>query len=286
MFSKAYQVAKNFTRPVTLAWRTTNGTVQAGLATFIVVNKDGWIITAAHILEIGNMRAKHQAEIQDYNAKREAIANDQSLSPGQRKKQNSRLVWNPEWITDNSLWWCQDGARLAELYVDIAADMAIARLTGFDVNSIPVFPKFNDPTKDPAPACSLCRLGFPFVEVKATFDPATGFTLQNFVLPPMFPNDGIHTRMMHDNSNGRDVKFIETSTPGLRGQSGGPLFDVDGNIWGVQSRTNFLELGFAPKKKDGNREIIEHQFMNVGFAGHVQHAVELFNQHGISYEKA
>jgi S1-C subfamily serine protease len=79
------------------------------------------------------------------------------------------------------------------------------------------------------------------------------------------------------------AKFIETSTPGLRGQSGGPLFDVKGEIWGIQSRTVHLELGFSPKKKDGPREIVEHQFMNVGLAAHVSHLVELFRQHGVQF---
>lgn len=286
MFSKAYQVVKNFTRPVTLAWRTADGSVSASLATFIVVNKDGWIITAAHILETGNLRAQHATKIEEYERRRAEIAADASLSKSQRQKQNSRLVRDPSWITHNSLWWCQDGVTIGELYVDAAADMAIARLDKFDASSITIFPKFNDPAKDPAPACSLCRLGFPFVEVRAIFDPATGFSLQNFTLPPMFPNDGIHTRMMHDNSSGRDIKFVETSTPGLKGQSGGPLFDASGSIWGIQARTAFLELGFTPKKKEGNKEIVEHQFMNVGLAGHVQHAIALFDSHGVAYEKA
>jgi hypothetical protein len=47
----------------------------------------------------------------------------------------------------------------------------------------------------------------------------------------------------------RKVKFIETSTPGLRGQSGGPLFDAKGEIWGIQSRTNFLELARVLSKE-------------------------------------
>ncbi|HYK55809.1 MAG TPA: hypothetical protein VEV15_04980, partial [Flavisolibacter sp.] len=34
------------------------------------------------------------------------------------------------------------------------------------------------------------------------------------------------------------------STPGLKGQSGGPLFNSDGLIFGMQSMTNHLHLGF------------------------------------------
>lgn len=39
--------------------------------------------------------------------------------------------------------------------------------------------------------------------------------------------------------------FIETSTPRLRGQSGGPIFDVNGAIWAIQSQTHHLKLGFG-----------------------------------------
>jgi hypothetical protein len=286
MFSIAYQVARNFTRPVAMSWRTMNGNVKCGLATFVVVNKEGWIITAAHVLNIGAVRAQHVAERQSYDAKRAAITVDPNLSSSQRKKQIRRLIPNPEWITDNSLWWCQDRAVASAIYVDVQADVAIAKLENFDTSSIQVYPKFKDPQTNPLPACSLCRLGFPFVNVTASFDPATGFTLQNFVLPPMFPNDGIHTRILLDTQNGRTVKFIETSTPGVMGQSGGPLFDIKGDIWGIQSKTAFLELGFTPKKKEGNKEIVEHQFMNVGLASHVQHAVDLFKQNGVAYDTA
>lgn len=286
MFSAAYQVVRSFTRPVAMSWRTMNGNVKCGLATFIVVNKDGWIITAAHVLNISSARAQHVIEKQAYDAQRSAIATDPNLSSGQRKKQNSRLIPNPDWITDDSLWWCQDKAVASAVYVDAAADMAIVKLENFDTSTIQIYPKFKDPSTDPPPACSLCRLGFPFVNVTASHDPAKGFTLENFVLPPMFPNDGIHTRILIDTQSGRTIKFIETSTPGLMGQSGGPLFDTRGDIWGIQCRTAFLELGFAAKKQDGNKEIVEHQFMNVGLAGHVQHAVDLFKQHGVAYDPA
>jgi hypothetical protein len=151
------------------------------------------------------------------------------------------------------------------------------------------FPVFKNPSGDPRLGSSLCRLGFPFHSLTARFVEATNsFTIDNFSPPPMFPNDGIHTRMAiaTDQSGTPVAKFIETSTPGLRGQSGGPLFDVAGQVWGIQSKTAHLELGFSPKKKDGNREIVEHQFMNVGLAAHVSHITDLFNQFGVQYTSA
>jgi hypothetical protein len=287
MFAAAYRTASNFTRPVAISTRLADGTIRCGLATFIVVNKEGWILTAAHVLNDQVLLKQHLAEKQQYDVKRAAIAADSSLSPKERKKQNTHLVFNPQWVTNSSFWWCSDTARAQEFQLDPMADVAIARLQNFDTGGISVFPVFKNPAEDPPPGGSLCRLGFPFVEITAKFDEATQrFSLQNFALPPMFPNDGIHTRTMvaQDPSNKRFVKFIETSTPGLKGQSGGPLFDVKGEIWGVQVRTAFLDLGFTPKAKEGKKELVEHQFMNVGMASHVQHVIELFRKHGVAYQ--
>jgi S1-C subfamily serine protease len=80
--------------------------------------------------------------------------------------------------------------------------------------------------------------------------------------------------------------FIETSTPGLRGQSGGPLLDVKGEVWGVQSRTLHLDLGFKPTVKEKGKDVVvtERQFMHVGLATHVRHVVNLFNAFSVPYQ--
>lgn len=69
---------------------------------------------------------------------------------------------------------------------------------------------------------------------------------------PMFPIDGIMTRNIISGKSQDGIfefKWLETSSPGLRGQSGGPTFDKDGNIWALQSQTRHLPLGFSPKIK-------------------------------------
>lgn len=96
---------------------------------------------------------------------------------------------------------------------------------------------------------SLCKLGFPFHSNEPTFDEQKGFVLPPGSFPiPIFPIDGIYTRTVNIESNGAKpypLMFIETSTPGLRGQSGGPIFDVNGAIWAIQSQTHHLKLGFG-----------------------------------------
>ena len=81
----------------------------------------------------------------------------------------------------------------------------------------------------------------------------------------------------------RQAKFIETSTPGLRGQSGGPIFDRHGHVWAMQSKTQSLPLGFAPEVIEGTRKTVEHQFMHVGWGAHVEGIINLFQQHGVAF---
>lgn len=83
-----------------------------------------------------------------------------------------------------------------------------------------------------------------------------------------------------------EKKFIETSTPGLRGQSGGPIFDTEGNIWAIQSQTISLPLGFSPKLKKGKKETIEHQFINVGIGVHPDIITQFLDENKVRYETA
>jgi hypothetical protein len=65
---------------------------------------------------------------------------------------------------------------------------------------------------------------------------------------PRFPIEGILTRFLikEDPNVAKppfDIVMIETSSPGLRGQSGGPIFDTNACILGVTKRNPTLPLG-------------------------------------------
>lgn len=121
----------------------------------------------------------------------------------------------------------------------------------------------------------LCRLGFPFPEF-------TNFQYNNVTddiewssagkaETPRFPIEGMLTRhIMYEN----EISGIELSTPGLRGQSGGPLFNHEGIICGMQSGTNHLHLGFDMRnfeyKINGRAIKVTNQpFLHVGHCVHV-----------------
>ena len=78
--------------------------------------------------------------------------------------------------------------------------------------------------------------------------------------------------------------FLETSSPGLRGQSGGPIVDTEGTIWAIQSRTIHLPLGFNAKLEKDGREVEEHQFLNVGMGADAATIKGFLDFHEISYQ--
>jgi hypothetical protein len=103
---------------------------------------------------------------------------------------------------------------------------------------------------------------------------------------PIFPIDGIVTRFVADQGVG--VTGIEMSTPGLRGQSGGPLFDKEGRIYGMQFATRHLHLGFDMKDHeivmDGKKvKIANHPFLHVGICVHLDSIKEFLRQHNINF---
>jgi hypothetical protein len=102
------------------------------------------------------------------------------------------------------------------------------------------------------PGVSLARLGYPFQPVNPTWDDTQNrFKLPLTTLPPVFLNEGVLSRMIdlqfpNEPPSPFPLRWIETSSPGLKGQSGGPIFDVEGTVWGIQSNTLPYPLGFDP----------------------------------------
>ena len=70
------------------------------------------------------------------------------------------------------------------------------------------------------------------------------------------------------------LRMIETSSPGILGQSGGPIFDVKGTIWGIQSST--ASYAFDLKTK-------EQQYYHVGIGVHPITIFGLFDQFNVKY---
>ena len=182
-----------------------------------------------------------------------------------------------------------DGVRLVEARVVPAADLALGRLEPFDPAPVAHYPVWKDPSRDFAPGRSLCKLGFPLHRIVPVYDEkANTFTLPEGSVPlPHFPMEGMFTRVVNTRApgsgDGEPSAFIETSTPSLIGQMGGPVFDANAVVWGIQSHTMHHALGFRPPVPGGAAGEVEHQFLNTGLAVHAA-VIRLFlDAEGIAY---
>jgi hypothetical protein len=180
--------------------------------------------------------------------------------------------------------------EIKESFIYGEHDIAFLRVDPVVIKNQIVFPKIKN-SNNINPGTSLCRLGFPFIEVKASFNPITkNFTLPLDLFPlPLFPIEGIYTRNISKGKTtdgSMDILFLETSSPGLKGQSGGPIFDVDGNIYAIQSQNITLPLGFKGLVETNGKKMEENQFLNVGIGVHTKTLEALLKKHNIKYEVA
>jgi hypothetical protein len=168
-------------------------------------------------------------------------------------------------------------------------DLAIISFEGFRQKFYTSFATFVKDSGKIRQGRSLCRLGYPFPEFNNfRHNPDTDdieWTETGNPVSPGFPMDGIITRFGGD---GQQIISIEMSTPGLRGQSGGPLFDGEGLVYGMQHMTSHLHLGFDSRDKeiiqDGRRmKVSNYPFIHVGHCIHVDRIKEFLRQYQIKF---
>ena len=170
--------------------------------------------------------------------------------------------------------------------------MALLHFTGFTRLLVQSFPTFPLDTTLIKQGKFLCRLGFPFPEfTNFTYDAATqtiNWTNTGKMDTPQFPIEGMITRFLLDAAN--QVLGFEMSTPGLRGQSGGPAIDSEGKVWGMQFATNHLDLDFDVKQevvRDGQKKMVsDSAFLHVGHCIHVDALKAFMRQNNVTFTEA
>jgi S1-C subfamily serine protease len=280
MFVNAIKKARRFTLPIVSSYVNPDGSLGAGVGACIVVNKDGWVLTANHILQGLEDLQRRKDAFDSYQATVADIQQDKGLLPDQKVKKIRKLGGFPKGaIMDFAvLWGGQQGCSLDAAHTSPANDLALCKLTGFDAAQVETA-VFKDPADGVDPGTSICRLGFPFMKVQQSYS-AGVFTIDLSNLA-FFPNEGMMTREIETPPFGL---MIETSSAGLKGQSGGPLFDTNGTVWAIQSLTGHIPLGFSPPVPGGSAGQVEHQFLNLGRGAHPKAIVELLKAAKVNFE--
>ena len=294
MFVKAIETAVEFTRPMhTIMRRYGSHEIEPGCSSFILINDEGFAITCKHVIEglvspcdtINAQYAQFREELNSIpmNGKRKRLIanleNKYGYKKGETVVQISNNFCDAVDKSTQICWWCHP------IY-----DLAIVKFEGFSqvfCNRFPVFAKDGNNARQ---GKSLCRLGFPYPEFSNyKYDEKCDeiiWTAENRMQSPRFPIDGIITRFACDDKG--VVSEIEMSTPGLKGQSGGPLFDTNGVIYGIQSNTISLPLGFDQIDREilingRKKKVNDYSFIHLGRCVHVNIIKEFLDQHRVKY---
>lgn len=290
MFVSAIERAIEFTRPIHSIVRYLESTeVHPGAASLFFVNAEGWALTCRHVAEqlVGadQLAQRYQA----FKAERDALGSKRRRQAERELERKYGFSATQPVEIRNMFVNCIEGPLNVELKLHPALDAALLKFAGFTKLGCTVFPVFAKSGADLKQGKFLCRLGFPFPEFSNfAYDAASdsiGWVQQGREDTPRFPIEGMVTR--HLLGPGGAVAGFELSTPGLRGQSGGPVFDTEGRVWGMQARTAHLDLAFDVDMevvRDGTKKRVKDSaFLHVGHCIHLDVLKAFMREHGVTF---
>lgn len=293
MFVDAIDLAAKFTRSIHMISRNFGSDrVQAHAATLFFVNSEGWALTCAHVAK--TFQAAEEI-LEKYAAFQKELAERQTQSNGTQFRKNLERKYEYSSKIPAELRYrfmnCIEGTLTVDCHIHPKSDVALLKFNSFEkllCDTFPVFPKDTTGLKQ---GLSLCRLGFPFPEfTNFTYDSTNErieWTSTGQSGSPRFPIEGMVTRHLLGGSGERTG--FEISTPGLKGQSGGPAFDSEGKVWGMQSQTHHLDLDFDVDTKvlRGGipKQVKESAFLHVGRCVDVDTLKSFMVENEVSFEE-
>lgn len=292
MFAKAILEVGNYTRPImTIAREYKSENVIPSAATMFFVNDEGCAVTCKHVAEL--IVEAENINAQYINFKREiaSLPNDSHLKNAYRNLEQEYNYHSGITVEmKHNFVDCVDTVSNIDCFFHPKYDLAIIKFHGFSHVLYKGHAVLAENGNAVQPGDFMCRLGYPFPEFTNyhydTENDQITWDSNGLRTTPRFPIEGMITR--HIVGNDREVMGFELSTPGLRGQSGGPLFDKDGVIYGMQSMTNHLYLGFDMNNQNmvihGKQQTVNNQpFLHVGHCIHVEIIKAFLNEHNVKY---
>lgn len=291
MFSDAIDSTSRFTRPVHTILRTYQGkSVIPGAATLFFVNEDGYAVTCKHVIESLAPADQLNQAYARFRTERNAIGQD-GKAKARLKGLELKYNYNPESVIQvkNTFVDCVDSVSGFTWYLHPRYDLAILKFNDYKNIRYAGYARFLKDSSAIRQGMYLCRLGFPFPEfTNFRYNETTDdieWTTTGVQASPRFPIEGMVTRFLGDENR---IFGIELSTPGLRGQSGGPLFDDKGVVYGMQFSTKHLHLGFDIVDKEiltNNRvkKVSDYSFLHLGQCIHVDIIKEFLRENSVKF---
>ena len=291
MFVRAIEDLSRFTRPIHSIYRGyASEKVWPGAATLFFVNEQGVAITCKHVAEQLVKAEQVNQQYLMFAQARFRLKKD-SFYESNLAELETQYNMKPDNVIQirHQFVGSFDQITGFEVHQHPKHDLAIIRFRGFTKTYYQSFARFLASDEDAKPGKMLCRLGYPFPEFSNfrynyTVD-GIEWTKEGNPRSPSFPIEGIITRLIASKG---EIAGIEMSTPGLRGQSGGPLFDPDGLVYGMQSSTRHLHLGFDLENFEvpmsgGSKKVTNMPFLHVGQCVHVSVIKAFLTEHNIKF---
>lgn len=294
MFTTAIETVANFTRPIHSILRTYGGKqVIPSSSTLFFVNDQGYAVTCKHVVELLLSSENINQQFTQFKGERAHFVNDGKIKQHMRGLE-LKYKYTPDSFVEvrNNFLDCIDSMSGFTCHVHPTYDLAILKFNDFNRIMYTGHARFLRDGASIKQGKMLCRLGFPFPEF-TNFRYNEGadqieWTQEGVVQSPRFPLEGMVTRFLGDQSG---VIGIELSTPGLKGQSGGPLFDQNGVVYGMQFSTKHLHLGFDLVDKEimvNNRakKVTDYSFIHLGQCIHVDVIKKFLRENNVPFEEA
>ncbi len=294
MFRKAIEKTGNFTRPIHFISNIYGEkTARPGAATLFFVNDQGYAITCKHVTAVIKQANNIQQNYLQFQQEKSSYQKSNSYNK-KIKELKTKYGYDKQENACQLLYQFVDCVDLKS--VDILEhpkyDLAILKMKDFTKSFYSGHATFAKNSKELQPGFFLCRLGYPFPEfTNFSYNEETEFINWNsdIVRTVRFPIEGMVTRHFGDTEG--NIFGIEMSTPGLKGQSGGPLFDADGIIYGMQSMTHHLHLGFDMNNQEiyseGRKIKVNNQpLLHVGHCVHVDIIKRFLKENNVEFLEA
>lgn len=294
MFTAAIETVASFTRPIHSILRTYGGRqVVPSSATLFFVNDQGYAVTCRHVVDLLLSSETINRQYSLFKDERNSLPTNSNV-----KSHISALEVKYNYTPDsyvevrNNFLDCVDTMNGFTCQLHPTYDLAILKFNGFSRPLYTGHARFLKDGSSIKQGKMLCRLGFPFPEfTNYRYNEAADqieWTQQGMAQSPRFPLEGMVTRFLGDATG---VVGIELSTPGLRGQSGGPLFDSNGVVYGMQFSTRHLHLGFDLVDKEIRidnklQKVTDYSFIHLGQCIHVDVIKRFLKEKNVSFTEA
>lgn len=291
MFKESIEKVANFTRPIHTIMRFYGGKqIIPGAATLFFVNGEGYAVTCKHVIEALIASENMQKTLTEFKSERDKLPKDGKFN-SYVKGLELKYKFNSETILQMKSTFvdCVDSITGYSWILHPKYDLAIVKFDNYKTlhySEYAIFRKYPTAIKQGE---FLCRLGFPFPEFNNFQYNVTNddieWTNTGVKNSPRFPIEGMVTRFLADEGK---LYGIEMSTPGLKGQSGGPLFNKDGIVYGMQFSTKHLHLGFDIEDKEillNNKikKISNYSFIHLGQCIHAETIKDFLKEHNVNY---